>query len=54
MSSPLEYDLKDLLSWIDSLFDASMMIFNEKAAGYTCHGKAWIKGMVHVYLRKLA
>ena len=50
----MEYDLKDLLTWIDSLFDASMMIFNEKAAGYTCHGKAWIKGMVHVYLRKLA
>jgi len=30
------------------------MVFNQKAAGYTCHGKAWIKGMLHVYLRKLA
>ena len=54
ITSPLDYELKDLLSWIDQLQDASMMIFNEKAAGYTCHGKAWIKGMLHVYLRKLA
>ena len=50
----VEYELRDLLQFVDQLFDLSMMIFNHKAAGYTCHGKPWIKGMLHVYLRKLA
>ena len=50
----LDYELKDLCEFVDQLFDLSMMIFNERAAGYTCHGKPWIKGMLHVYLRKIA
>ena len=50
----LDYELKDLCEFVDQLFDLSVMVFNTKAAGYTCHGKPWIKGMLHVYLRKVA
>ena len=46
-----EYELKELIAFVDQLYDLSMMIFNNKAAGYTSHGKAWIKAMLHVYLR---
>ena len=52
--SQVSYELNDVLKFVDTLFDLSLMIFNEKAAGYTCHGKSWIKGMLHVYLRQLA
>ena len=52
--SQINYELNDVLKFVDTLFDLSLMVFNEKAAGYTCHGKAWIKGMLHVYLRQLA
>ena len=54
MEKKVEYQLEDLLKFVDQLYDLSAMVFNQKAAGYTCHGKAWIKGMLHVYLRKLA
>ena len=50
----IEYDLKDICEFIDQLYDMSLLIYNAKAAGYTSHGKPWIKGMVHVYLRKLS
>jgi hypothetical protein len=30
------------------------MVYNPKAAGYTCHGKAWIKAMVYDFLKKNA
>ncbi|TNV75334.1 hypothetical protein FGO68_gene1979 [Halteria grandinella] len=49
-----DYELKDICDFIDQLYDLSMMVFNQKAAGYTSHGKTWIKGMVHVYLRRLS
>ena len=50
----VEYQLEDILRFVDQLFDLGAMVYNPKAAGYTCHGKAWIKGMVHDYLRKIA
>lgn len=50
----LEYTLDDLLKFLDQLFDLSALTYNEKAHGYTAHGKAWFKGKVHAYLRKLA
>ena len=48
----MEYQLDDLIKFVDQLFDLSALAYNEKAAGYTAHGKAWFKGMLHAYLRK--
>ena len=53
-TSKLEYKLEDILKFIDQLFDLGVMCFNEKASGYTAHGKAWVKAKVHAYLRRLA
>jgi hypothetical protein len=50
----VEYQLEDVLRFVDQLFDLGAMVYNPKAAGYTCHGKAWIKGMVYDYLKKQA
>ena len=48
----VEYQLEDILRFVDQLFDLGAMVYNQKASGYTCHGKAWIKGMVYDYLKK--
>ena len=50
----VSYKLEDLLKFIDQLFDLGVMCFNEKASGYTAHGKAWFKAKLHAYLRRLA
>ena len=38
----------------DRLHDLSALTYNNKAFGFTAHGKAWFKGKIHAYLRKLA
>ena len=48
------YKLDDLLNFVDQLYDLAALTFNDKAHGYTAHGKAWFKGKLHAYLRKLA
>ena len=48
------YQLKDLLLFIDQLFDMGALCFNERACGYTAHGKAWFKAKCHAYLRRQA
>ena len=50
----IEYKLEDILKFVDQLYDLSAMTFNDKAHGFTAHGKAWFKGKIHAYLRKLA
>ena len=50
----IEYKLEDILKFIDQLYDLSIMVYNDKAHGFTAHGKAWIKGKLHAYLRKIA
>lgn len=49
-----EYRLEDILKFVDQLYDLSAMTYNERAFGFTAHGKAWFKGKIHAYLRKLA
>ena len=49
-----EYRLDDILKFIDQLYDLSALAYNERAFGFTAHGKAWFKGKIHAYLRKLA
>lgn len=53
-NTSLEYTLDELLKFIDQLFDLSALTYNEKAHGYTAHGKAWFKGKLHAHLRKIA
>ena len=50
----IEYKLEDVLRFVDQLFDLSALTYNEKAGGHTAHGKAWFKGKIHAYLRRLA
>ena len=50
----IEYKLDDILRFVDQLYDLSAMTYNDKAHGFTAHGKAWFKGKIHAYLRKLA
>jgi aminoglycoside phosphotransferase family enzyme len=50
----IEYKLDDILKFIDQLYDLSALTYNNKAFGFTAHGKAWFKGKIHAYLRKLA
>ena len=52
--STTEYRLDDILKFVDQLYDLSALVYNERAFGYTAHGKAWYKGKIHAYLRKLA
>ena len=49
-----EYKLEDVLKFVDQLYDLSALTYNERAFGFTAHGKAWFKGKIHAYLRKLA
>ena len=50
----IEYKLDDVLKFVDQLYDLSGMTYNERAHGYTAHGKAWFKGKIHAYMRRLA
>lgn len=49
-----EYRLDDILKFVDELYDLSAMTYNDRAFGFSAHGKAWFKGKIHAYLRKLA
>jgi hypothetical protein len=40
-----------LLKFVDQLYDLSALAYNERASGYTAHGKTWFKGKLHAYLR---
>lgn len=53
-SNSTEYRLEDILKFVDQLYDLSALTYNERAFGFTAHGKAWFKGKIHAYLRKLA
>ena len=49
-----EYRLEDVIKFVDQLHDLSALTYNERAFGFTAHGKAWFKGKIHAFLRKLA
>jgi len=53
-ATSIEYKLEDILKFIDQLYDLSALTYNDKAFGFTAHGKAWYKGKIHAYLRKIA
>ena len=52
--SVTEYRLDDILKFVDQLYDLSALTYNERAFGFTAHGKAWFKGKIHAFLRKQA
>ena len=41
--STIQYDLADLLSYLDSLGDLSCLSYNDKTKTYIPHGRDWIK-----------
>ena len=50
----IEYKLQDVCKFIDGLQDLGFMSWNERAFGYSAHGKAWFLAKIHAYLRRLA
>ena len=50
----IDYELTDLLKFLDSLYDLSALCFNEKAKGYNAHGREWVKAKVYKYLKDCA
>ena len=53
-STQIEYKLEDAIKFIEQIFDLGCLCYNEKASGYTAHGKAWFKAKLHSYMRRLA
>ena len=51
-SDEIEYTLEDVCQYVDQMFDCGVMVYNNKANGYTAHGKPWLKATVHAHLRK--
>ena len=43
-----------MIKFIEQLFDLGALVYNERASGYTAHGKAWFKAKLHSYMRRLA
>ena len=48
----IEYELSDLLQFVDSLYDLGSMIYSDKAGGYMSHGREWVKAKIYNYLKK--
>ena len=42
------------MDFIDQLYDLGAMCYNDNANGFTPHGKAWFKGKVHAFMRRLS
>ena len=50
----ISYKLVDVINFIDQIYDLGAMCYNEKANGFTPHGKAWFKAKMHSYLKRQA
>ena len=50
----VDYELVDLLKFLDSLYDLGAMIFNERQKGYMPHGREWLKAKLYKYLKDCA
>ena len=50
----VDYELTDLLKFLDSLQDLSALVFNEKVKGYSPHGREWLKAKIYKYLKDCA
>ena len=50
--STIQYDLVDLLSYLDSLSDLSCLSYSEKTKTYLPHGWDWIKSVLYNQLKE--
>ena len=50
----IDYDLTDLLKFLDSLYDLSSLTFSDKFKGFMPHGREWIKAKMYKYLKEWA
>ena len=50
----VDYELVELLKFLDSLYDLSAMVFNDKSKGYLPHGREWLKAKIYKYLKDCA
>ena len=50
----LTYDVSDLLRWVDSLPDMSLLAFSVPVNAYIPHDKDWIKTRLYQHLRRQA
>ena len=50
----ITYDISDLFSYIDSLYDLSALTFDGRTNQYAPSGKEWIKQQVFAHLKRQA
>eukprot|EP00756_Hemistasia_phaeocysticola_P026655 Hpha_TRINITY_DN16076_c0_g6::TRINITY_DN16076_c0_g6_i1::g.119087::m.119087 len=50
----LEYDIGDLLKFVDSLTDLSLLVFDNATKLYRPYGRDWVKNKVFQHLRRQA
>lgn len=50
----LQYDMSDLVEYMDSIADMSCMVFNDTQKVYLPHGLDWLKSRVYTQLKKSA
>eukprot|EP00603_Paraphysomonas_imperforata_P004085 CAMPEP_0114434672 /NCGR_PEP_ID=MMETSP0103-20121206/12393_1 /TAXON_ID=37642 ORGANISM="Paraphysomonas imperforata, Strain PA2" /NCGR_SAMPLE_ID=MMETSP0103 /ASSEMBLY_ACC=CAM_ASM_000201 /LENGTH=72 /DNA_ID=CAMNT_0001604589 /DNA_START=89 /DNA_END=307 /DNA_ORIENTATION=+ len=50
----ITYDVSDLNSYLDSLYDISALVFNNNSSVYEPHSKEWIKSKILQGLQRQA
>eukprot|EP01061_Rhynchopus_euleeides_P006266 TRINITY_DN15338_c0_g1_i1.p1 TRINITY_DN15338_c0_g1~~TRINITY_DN15338_c0_g1_i1.p1 ORF type:complete len:117 (+),score=40.28 TRINITY_DN15338_c0_g1_i1:50-352(+) len=53
-ATDLQYDVADLMDFIDSLTDISLMVFDQNTKLYRPFGKDWVKNKVYAHLKRCA
>ena len=50
----VNYEMRDIVMFIDNLADLSCMVFDETQKIYLPYGKDWIKSRIYGYLKQYA
>lgn len=52
--SPVEYEMRDLVKFLDNLADLSCMVWDDTQNIYIPHGKDWIKSRLYAFIKRHA
>jgi len=50
----ITYDISELYQYLDSMTDASCLVFNQQIAAYEPRNKDWLKQQVYLHLKRMA
>eukprot|EP00755_Sulcionema_specki_P029552 Sspe_Gene.18058::Locus_6462_Transcript_1_2_Confidence_0.667_Length_3307::g.18058::m.18058 len=53
-ATDIQYDVADLLHFVDTLADLSMLVFDPTTRLYKPFGRDWVKNKVYAHLRRQA